>query len=68
MGIAMLPDPYMVGIVKLDKLIKETVENPALLVAPEERTELIDELLEQRSDMMAKRARGFRIRDNRRIK
>lgn len=68
MGIAMLPDPYMVATVKLDKLIKETVENPALLVAPKERTELIDELLEQRSDMMAKRSRGFRIRDNRRIK
>lgn len=68
MGIGMLPDPYMVGIVKLDKLIKSTIENPALLVVPEERKELIDELLEQRSEMMAKRTRGFRIRDNRRIK
>jgi hypothetical protein len=64
----MLPDPYMVGIVKLDKLIKSTVENPVLHAEPEARTQLIDELLEQRSDMMAKRARGFRIRDNRRIK
>lgn len=68
MGTGMQPDPLMIGIIQLDKLIAETATDARLIILAEERAALLDDLLDKRNGLAKERARGFRIRDNRRIK